>query len=522
MGKARKGANKTDTKTKRAKKRAKNQTMDEEKRKRREKQRIQTQRESFTKHQFEQALEEEAPREVRLAGRAIVLAHGAGGSSTHSSMKAWSQRLQPLCDQVVSFDFPRPLASQTMASLTAACAEAIGRARKAFNRRIILAGVGMGGRVALHLLSGVAGEGGEEIAPLPAELRECVVGAVALGHPLSGMQTHARTALCGLAADAPPLLLVCANNETNPLDLAELAELREACAAPTELHVFEGADPQLRLPSGTHMEREGTAALNTALEAFAGRTLGSAEQWSRKVVKKKKKKPADDTPEGPAPSALAKQAQQSLEQAQKCNALQQHLERKAHKQAAREAQLAEEEAAAAAKAAQRGQAEHVAAPPEVVVSGCGAAEVNGTYRPEGTRDGVPCYRQVGGQMTIERDSAEGQATQWCICVDFGFTTWAFADDPGPRPPASGWEVGEVCAAPPPTVQVPDAVAAAETEAASSAAELEAAKRGVGGAHGASVGSKPKKSASNRRRHKLKDAGKRGVMKSRRVKGRAGK
>ena len=39
---------------------------------------------------------EDIPRiETRIVGRAVILCHGAGGSSSHASMKAWRQRLEP-------------------------------------------------------------------------------------------------------------------------------------------------------------------------------------------------------------------------------------------------------------------------------------------------------------------------------------------------------------------------------------------------------------------------------------------
>ena len=115
------------------------------------------------------------------------------------------------------------------------------------------------------------------------------------------------------------------------------------------------------------------------------------------------------------------------------------------------------------------------------VTGCGHAEVNGTYRVDGSRDGVPCFRREGGDgpsFTMERDSAPDQATQWCICIDYGFESWCFVDSESALPPATGWAVGECCAAPPPTLAAagdgaplpPAPVAAPEDEAADEAVE----------------------------------------------------
>ena len=67
-------------------------------------------------------------------------ATGAGGSSSHASMKAWRQRLQPSCDAVYMLDFPRPYHIETQA---AAFVDALRRARKGGHRRVALVGVGM-------------------------------------------------------------------------------------------------------------------------------------------------------------------------------------------------------------------------------------------------------------------------------------------------------------------------------------------------------------------------------------------
>jgi len=162
------------------------------------------------------------------------------------------------------------------------------------------------------------------------------------------------------------------------------------------------------------------AALDTALETFVGDALGSAEQWSTVVKPKKKKK-------------------------------------KKKKVLKRPAEDEEEEgsgAAADGKRAAPGEppAPKRPAPPRVArveVAGAGAAEVNGTYVPDGRRDGVTCYRQAGGCFTLERDSG----TEWSICQDYGFTTWCHVPASTAAPPADGWRVSDACAAPPPSLRV---------------------------------------------------------------------
>ena len=76
-------------------------------------------------------------------------------------------------------------------------------------------------------------------------------------------------------------------------------------------------------------------------------------------------------------------------------------------------------AAGAAKKAAYADGSYVSAPQyqpgDVEVSGCGREGVNGTYRRSGLRDGVPCYKRVGGgrhrpAYTLERTT--GDTREW--------------------------------------------------------------------------------------------------------------
>ena len=64
-----------------------------------------------------------APKSVlKDVGRAVILAHGAGGSPNHASMKAWKQIFAPMCDEVLMVEFPK---TKNMRDLTAAYATTI-------------------------------------------------------------------------------------------------------------------------------------------------------------------------------------------------------------------------------------------------------------------------------------------------------------------------------------------------------------------------------------------------------------
>lgn len=176
-----------------------------------------------------------------------------------------------------------------------------------------------------------------------------------------------------------------------------------------------------------------------------------------------------------------------LQESQKANALEQRAARKQEKAERREESDRQKEANAEARAGARA----AAVIPDITLQGCGEGGVNGVYRCDGVRDGVPCYRHADGRFTIERDAAPGQATQWCLCEDYGFESWCFvdaeyADDS--VPPASGWQCGEQCTGPPPTMSEASAAALAEASKALTAAEeAEEATHTAGGLRGQKQG-----------------------------------
>ena len=176
----------------------------------------------LSRGKFEKAMVKEV--EHNATGPAIVLAHGAGSSSSHAAMKAWRSRLTPIAGKVFMLDYPK---GHQMAQLTAAHAAAVTEAYEDGYREIILVGSGMGARVAVHLLGSTAGDDGEPIAPLEPHVRACVKGQVALGYPLTQVgSSEVRDApLRALTADAPPLLFVSGTSSIEQL------EVLSACAA---------------------------------------------------------------------------------------------------------------------------------------------------------------------------------------------------------------------------------------------------------------------------------------------------
>ena len=402
--------------------------------------------------------------EKRVIGRAVVLAHGAGGSSSHSSMKAWKARLQPLCDDVLMVDFPRP---HQLSTQLAAFTDAIRRALKMGHKRVVLVGVGMGARIALTLLSGVTDEEEQPptapptepppAPPLPAKLRDSVVGVVALGYPLMRIgSAAARDApLRALGADSPPVLLVSGSKDAH-MDLTKLEAARAATPARTAVHIAEGADGSLRVPGGEQLGRAAADAVDAAMGSFVGEAMGEAkdvctEIWVETEAAKKAKKRAKRLAEEAAEEARAAKAARAAAKAALANPAPTAVD------AAASAPAASSSAAAlSSEAAASTNASTEPAPEWLELSGCGSTAVNGRYELDGSRDGAPSYRQKAGEgdgarFTIERDSAPGQATQWCLCVDYGYASWCFIDADTSLPPSSGWSVGDSCEGPPPSL-----------------------------------------------------------------------
>ena len=258
-----------------------------------------------SRDKFEKAVVKEV--EHNATGPAIVLAHGAGSSSSHAAIKAWRSRLTPIAGKVFALDYPK---GHQMAELAAAHAVAVTEAYEDGYREIILVGSGMGARVAVHLLGSTAGDDGEVVVPLEPSVRACVKAQVALGYPLTqvGSAEVRDSPLRALAADAPPLLFV---SGTNPMTQLEVLErVRGTCALPTTLCTAEGADNTLHSKVDTEIRM--TSLVATIAAFVAAHTTGIG-----RLVRKKKRKaeagadasnkkhaPAP-TPDAPAPAERA-------------------------------------------------------------------------------------------------------------------------------------------------------------------------------------------------------------------------
>ena len=206
MSKDRRGGNKNRTGgPKKAKKRAGKSMRVEKARDKSRKRVAALKAQQPTRSAFErEEVETDQPREATV-GTAVVLAHGAGGSSSHASMRAWRERLAPWCDAVLAFDFPRP--STDFARLVEAYAAEAAAAVAAGHRRVVLVGAGLGARVA-HLVTGLpaegeTGAGGEGRAGAEPRQLPCPSDAAA---DAAALPPHVRRAICGVVALGYPLL----------------------------------------------------------------------------------------------------------------------------------------------------------------------------------------------------------------------------------------------------------------------------------------------------------------------------
>ena len=233
----------------------------------------------LSRGKFEKAMVKEV--EHNATGPAIVLAHGAGSSSSHAAMKAWRGRLTPIAGKVFMLDYPK---GHQMAQLTAAHAAAVTEAYEDGYREIILVGIGMGARVAVHLLGSTAGDEGEPVAPLEPHVRACVKAQVALGYPLTQVgSSEVRDApLRALTADAPPLLFVSGASSMAQLEVLE--RVRGTCAVPTTLCAAEGADHTLH----SKVDTENRMA---SLVATIGTFVAAHTSGVGRLVRGKKRKP---------------------------------------------------------------------------------------------------------------------------------------------------------------------------------------------------------------------------------------
>jgi len=142
----------------------------------------------------------------------IVLAHSAGhhpAGGKHPAMQRWASAFRSIGQVHDTLVYPKPF--NLMPRLVDAHVSAIGAAvEKGGKSPVVLVGVGMGARVAVHLLSGAAGDDGKPLGTVPDSVKASIKACVCIDYPLLRVGTReARTApLLAVPASGPKMLFV--------------------------------------------------------------------------------------------------------------------------------------------------------------------------------------------------------------------------------------------------------------------------------------------------------------------------
>ena len=175
----------------------------------------------------------------------FVLAHSAGhhpGGAQHPTMQRWAAALKDHGTVHETLVYPKPF--NLMPRLTAAHAMAIEGVPS--DARVVLVGIGMGARVAVHLMGGTPGDDGKPLPPVAASTRERVVLMIAIDYPLLRVGTREmRSApLIALPSTAPRTLFVHGLADKHS-DEAKLRSVIKQMRSDAELLTVQGGSEKL-------------------------------------------------------------------------------------------------------------------------------------------------------------------------------------------------------------------------------------------------------------------------------------
>jgi predicted alpha/beta-hydrolase family hydrolase len=171
-----------------------------------------------------------------MPGPAILLAPGAGASSSHPRMQTFA-RLLGSVGLVEPFDYSYALEGRTrpdpLPKLIAAHRAALAALRAKHDGPIVLAGKSMGGRVGCHVA-----------------LADPVQAVICLGYPLcaAGDRSKLRDQVL-LELKTPVMFAQGTRDPLCPLDLLE--GVRKRMRAPSTLYVVEGGDHSIIVAKAT-------------------------------------------------------------------------------------------------------------------------------------------------------------------------------------------------------------------------------------------------------------------------------
>jgi predicted alpha/beta-hydrolase family hydrolase len=223
------------------------------------------------------------------AAPVLVLAHGAGSGQRSAFMVRIAGALASRNVTVITFDFPymqagrrAPDRQPVLEAAWRAVIQALVAAGHAQAGRVIVGGKSMGGRIASHVLSAEAGEGGH--SPLAhgatpedgadGRIDSLVAGLVLLGYPLHPPGNPARLRVAHLPMLRTPTLVVQGTRD----EFGTADEVRRAFAvvpARVEWLVIDGANHSFKVPRGAR--RSSPEVFDDIADAVAGFVQSSVD-----------------------------------------------------------------------------------------------------------------------------------------------------------------------------------------------------------------------------------------------------
>jgi pimeloyl-ACP methyl ester carboxylesterase len=169
----------------------------------------------------------------------FVLAHGAGHAPKgckHKDVQAWAKALRAHGDVVDTLKYGKPY--NLMGNLCATHSSVIDKAANGKAGKVVLVGLGMGARVAVHMMGKTPGDDGKPLPAIPPSVLK-VKGMVAINYPLLrvGSREVRAKPLLAMPKNAPKTFFVAAPKDAH-MDLSKLTGIAKKMKTKTKLHVL--------------------------------------------------------------------------------------------------------------------------------------------------------------------------------------------------------------------------------------------------------------------------------------------
>lgn len=166
----------------------------------------------------------------------FILAHGAGHypkGCSHPDVKAWSKHLKQIGEVVDALKYPKPF--NLMGNLCAAHTQLIEKVMSKSKQEIVLVGLGMGARVAVHMMSNSPGDDGKPLS-IPPSIIKNVHKMVAINFPLLrvGSREVRSKPLLALKKGGPSMLFLNGPKDAH-MDGAKLAGICKKMKVKTKI-----------------------------------------------------------------------------------------------------------------------------------------------------------------------------------------------------------------------------------------------------------------------------------------------